>query len=73
MQSKLNSFIESLWNVAIGFSINLVAQILIFPLYGIHLQTHQNFTMGLWFTGISIARSYFLRRYFTKRTESPKC
>lgn len=68
-QSKKSSLCESLINVAIGYGINLGAQTLIFPLYGIHIPIATNIYIGLWFTLISIARSYILRRYFNKKLE----
>jgi len=69
MQSRLHSFIESLTNIAIGYAVAVTSQMLIFPLYGIHIPLTQNLAIGLWFTVISIIRSYLLRRWFTRRTE----
>ena len=68
MQSKIGSVIESLVNVAIGFGIALVSQMLIFPLYGIHIPLHDNLAITGWFTIISIVRSYSLRRIFNAIT-----
>lgn len=68
-QSKRHSLIESLSNTAIGWIINLFAQIIIFPLFGIHIPIGKNIGIGLCFTGISVARGYALRRWFTTRTE----
>lgn len=70
MQTKTNSFIESLTNVAIGYGVALMSQILVFPIYDIHIPLSTNIAIGAWFTVISIARSYVIRRWFTKRTES---
>lgn len=69
MQSKRNSFIESLTNVAIGYLVALASQLAIFPLFGVNLPLSDNILIGLWFTAISIIRSYALRRVFTARTE----
>jgi len=63
-QSRLMSFIEALTNVAAGYSIAVLTQILIFPLFGLHTTLTQNLQMGLVFTGVSIARSFALRRVF---------
>ena len=63
-QTKLGSFYEACLNVLIGFSINFVANLLIFPLFGFHISPGANFIMGLMYTVISVARSYFIRRYF---------
>lgn len=63
-QSKKHSFVESLFNVAIGYGIALASQILVFPLFGIHIPLHDNILIGIIFTVISICRSYALRRLF---------
>lgn len=66
-QSRLGSFVESLANVAIGYGVALVSQLLIFPLYGIAVTLSTNLYIGAWFTVISIARSYCVRRWFNAR------
>ena len=63
-QSKKHSFAESLFNVAVGYGIALASQILVFPLFGIHIPLHDNILIGIIFTVISICRSYALRRLF---------
>ncbi len=69
MQTKKHSFIESLVNVLIGYLVAVGSQMVIFPMFGIHIPIADNFLMGLWFTVISIIRSYAVRRWFTKKTE----
>ena len=64
MQTRTGSLIEAAANIAVGFSINWVANMLILPLYGFHIRGGQAFSMGLLFTIISLVRSYVLRRYF---------
>ena len=44
----------------------MVTQILIFPVFGLHTTLAQNLKMGAVFTGISIVRSYVLRRLFER-------
>lgn len=61
--------IESIVNVVAGYAVAFISQILIFPLFGIHATVRDNLLIGLWFTVISIVRSYALRRIFTRRTE----
>lgn len=63
-QSRRMSFVEAWTNIFIGFSINYVANLLIFPLFGMHISLGANFLMGLIYTAISLARSYGLRRFF---------
>ena len=66
-QSRIGSLIEAFINVAIGFTINYIANLLIFPLFGMHISLADNFWMGLIYTGISIVRSYAIRRWFNGR------
>lgn len=66
-QTKLGSFYEACINVLIGFGINYAANLLIFPLFGFQISLSANFAMGLIYTVISVARSYFIRRYFNAK------
>lgn len=63
-QSRLASFVESIANVAIGYGVALVTQIIVFPLFGLQVSIAQNVGIGLIFTVVSIVRSYALRRFF---------
>ena len=63
-QSRLMSFFEAIANVAVGYGIAVVTQILIFPMFGLHTTLAQNLKMGAVFTAVSIVRSYVLRRVF---------
>jgi len=67
MQSKKRSLKESCCNVVVGFGVALFSQRLIFPLFDIHVSMGDNFWITVWFTFISIARSYTLRRVFTRK------
>lgn len=67
-QTKRHSFIESLTNVAIGYGVAIASQLVIFPMYGIHIPIQQNIAIGGWFTLVSIARSYAIRRWFNRWT-----
>ena len=66
-QTRLGSLIEVLFNIAIGFAINWVANLFILPLYGFQITGGQAFSMGLLFTVISVVRSYIIRRWFNAR------
>jgi hypothetical protein len=66
-QTRLGSFIEAWVNVLIGFGINWCANLLILPLFGFNVSPGQAFEIGLWFTAVSVARSYFVRRWFNAR------
>lgn len=64
-QTKAGSFAEAWANIAIGFGVNFTANMLILPLFGFHgLTAGKNFIIGLLYTGISLVRSYVLRRWF---------
>lgn len=66
-QSRLESAIESATNIAIGYGVALASQLLIFPLFEIHVPLSDNLLIGAWFTAISLARSYIVRRWFNRR------
>ena len=72
MQTKYQSLIESLINILIGYLTALLSQVLIFPLFGIDVTFQDNLLIGLYFTIISLIRSYLVRRYFNKRIENDK-
>lgn len=69
MQTRRHSLAEASANIAIGYAVSLAAQCAIFPLFGIHTSLGENALIGAMFTGVSLARSYALRRLFTKMTE----
>lgn len=64
MQSKKMSLVETLSSVAIGYIISLVAQMIIFPIFGINVSLTDNLLIGLFFTVVSIIRGYYVRRLF---------
>lgn len=66
-QTKLGSLIETLVNIAIGFLINLGANMVILPAFGYHVSLGQAFNIGMAFTVISVVRGYLIRRYFNAR------
>ena len=65
-QSRRGSMIESVVNVAIGYIVAVASQVAIFPLFGIHIPLSDNLLLGLFFTVVSIVRSYALRRVFNR-------
>jgi len=69
MQSKKHSFVEAWTNIFVGYTINFIANILIFPVFGWHITVKQNIELGVLYTIISLIRSYCLRRVFTHITE----
>jgi hypothetical protein len=67
MQTKKQSFLESVTNTAIGFIISLASTFVIFPLMGLHSTAGKNIVITLFFTLVSILRGYVIRRFFNKR------
>ena len=63
-QSRVGSLVESLANIAIGYFVAVASQAAIFPLFGIHIPLTDNLLIGVFFTLISLVRSYVLRRAF---------
>jgi hypothetical protein len=64
MQSRRMSMIEVATNITIGLVVSFISQIAIFKLYDIHISVTQNIEITIWFTVISIIRSYLIRRWF---------
>ena len=63
-QSCLMSLAEAIANVAVGYGVAVLTQILIFPIFGLQTTLAQNLKIGAIFTVVSIARSFALRRLF---------
>jgi hypothetical protein len=65
-QSRRLSLVESIMNVVIGYAIAIVSQTVIFPRFGIMIPFSDHLKIGLFFTIISLLRSYVLRRIFNR-------
>ncbi len=63
-QSRRMSLVEAVANVVVGYGVAVVAQILIFPVFGLNPTLTQNLMMGTVFSIVSITRSFALRRLF---------
>lgn len=63
-QSRRMSLVEAVANVVVGYGIAVLAQVVVFPWFGLHATLAENMTMGALFTVVSILRSYSLRRLF---------
>jgi hypothetical protein len=64
MATGTMSFVESVANVVVGYGIAVAAQMLLFPVFGMHMTLTQNLKLAGAFTIISICRSFALRRIF---------
>ena len=63
-QRKLTSLIESVLNCVIGIGVAFVMQVILFPMFGIHISLQTSGLIAVVFTLVSIVRSYFVRRLF---------
>ena len=63
-QSRLMSFVESLTNVAVGFGLAVLTQLIVLPWFGVRMSIGDNLALGTVFTAVSVVRSYVLRRLF---------
>ena len=63
-QSRRMSLIEAITNVAVGYALAVVTQIVVFPRFGLHPSLGENLAIGALFTAVSLLRSYALRRLF---------
>lgn len=66
-QTKWGSFVEVCINIFIGYWINFVANLVILPMFGFHITLSENLLMGVFYTFISVARGYIIRRWFEKQ------
>lgn len=67
MQTKLHSLWESIENIIIGYAVAILSQVIIFPWFGIDIPLSSNLLIGFYFSVISIARSYVLRRRHNRK------
>ena len=63
-QTRAMSLVESIANVLVGYGVAVMTQILVFPLFGWQASVQDNLMIGLIFTGVSLVRSFALRRVF---------
>lgn len=66
-QTRLQSLVESAVSTAVGYLVALASQLAIFPWFGIQVPLSTNLWIGFWFTIISLARGYIIRRWFNQR------
>ena len=66
-QTRLESLAETAINTAIGYVVALASQLAIFPAFGIDVSITTNLWIGAWFTAVSLARGYAIRRWFNGR------
>lgn len=67
-QSRADSLMETLTNTSIGFAISYLTWLFLAWFYAIPMNTSTNLQIIGWFTIVSIARQYLLRRAFNGRS-----
>lgn len=65
-QSRTGAFVEAWMNVLVGYGINVMANLLVLPAFGIAVTVVDAAGIGVVFTVISVVRSYCLRRWFNR-------
>lgn len=68
MQTRMMSLIETLVSIAVGFFLSLALQVYLMHLHGVQFSFAQNVEITMYFTILSIVRSYVLRRVFNHFT-----
>ena len=63
-QTQFMSLVEATTNVVVGYALAIVTQIIVFPWFGIETGMGEHLAIGLAFVGVSLVRSYLLRRLF---------
>ena len=66
MQSKRLSIVEAVTNTIVGLLTSFCIQLVIYPALDIDVKISQNIIITFVFFIVSILRSYFIRRIFTK-------
>lgn len=69
-QSKLGSLIEAIFNTLIGFALSFVAWPVAAAIFDMPYTHGQHFGIVLFFTVLSVARGYVVRRWFNGRLKS---
>lgn len=70
MQTKRQSFIESLTSTTIGIIIGIVLNLIILPIFGYPVSLSDSLWISVIFTVISIIRSYIIRRWFNSKEKT---
>ncbi len=65
-QSRRMSMVEATANVVIGYGIAVATQMVVFPIFGIHITLADDLQIGFVFAVVSLIRGYMLRRIFER-------
>jgi uncharacterized membrane protein len=67
MQTKKESFTETIVNIVLGLVISFGIQLILFPLLKIPVTYNQNIIITIVFFLASLVRGYLVRRYFNNK------
>ena len=65
-QTRARSGLEAVLNVVSGYGLAFAAQLAMFPVFGLSVTLPQSLGLGFVFAGLSLIRSYVLRRLFDR-------
>jgi hypothetical protein len=65
-QSRRLSLLEAMINVVVGYVLAVLTQLIVFPWFGLTASLQDNLAIGAAFVGVSLIRSYALRRVFER-------
>ena len=65
------SLIEAMVNVAVGYGLAVLTQLVVFPWFGLPARITDAMALGAVFTIVSIIRAYVLRRLFERWRNCP--
>ena len=65
-QSRRLSLLEAVTNVVVGYVLAVLTQMIVFPWFGLATSLPDNLAIGAAFVGVSLIRSYALRRVFER-------
>jgi len=63
-QTRKMSAVESTVSVMAGYLLNVVAQFIVYPVFGIEVATADAFVIAALITAIAFAKNYSVRRLF---------
>jgi hypothetical protein len=69
VQTKRESAFEAVTNVLIGWSIGVLSNYLVLPLFGYTVGVGESMGIAASFSVISLVRSYIIRRWFNSKEQ----
>ena len=67
MQTKRESFIETITSVFVGWAIGVILNMLVLPLFDYDVNLTDGVLISIIFTAVSVIRGYVIRRWFNSK------